>query len=150
MCTNGKKDNITLIQSLKLFLCKDKNSHWSIWCKKQTPSRLINRKQLSLYGYFTLPIYCLTFNHLCLQSANVESQRYWWLKWDACTLLWMAEPLQSRITWAQIRAMKRFLWIDVLSDLGILWAEQREDFRSCLEIRYGEKRNQIDDKNVIK
>lgn len=43
----------------------------------------------------------------------------------AVTLLWMAEPLHSRITWAQMRAMKRFLWMEVRSDFGMLWQNKK-------------------------
>lgn len=46
---------------------------------------------------------------------------------SAFTLLWIAEPLQSSITWAKIRAMNRFLWMDVLSDLGMLLDKARQD-----------------------
>lgn len=55
-----------------------------------------------------------------------------------CTLLWMAEPLQSRITCAQIRATNRFLWMDVLSDLGMLLIQEGTN-KTCLEGHYKRK-----------
>lgn len=62
-----------------------------------------------------------------LYSAQTSMTTLWIIK--CRTLLWMAELLQSRITWAQIRATNRFLWMDVLSDLGMLRRERGDNVR---------------------
>lgn len=70
-------------------------------------------------------IFFITFP--VLYSAQTSMTTLWIIK--CRTLLWMAELLQSRITWAQIRATNRFLWMDVLSDLGMLRRERGDNVR---------------------